>query len=311
MLSLRQLIHYKVPIYRHAAEFQRCTMNVKELFRQAEDILKQAGLPNSRRTVVWIFCDVLDCEPAHLITYEDIFLTDDQVAEILKMTERCATHEPVQYVIGHTEFYGSRLYLSPEVLIPRPETEQLVELSLKVAKKSGALRVLDIGSGSGCIALAIKQAIPDAKVTACDICASALRIAKMNAQENGLDIQMVLADVLAHDFVTIVGDRYDLVIANPPYIPENERSELPRMVRDYEPEIALFCGDDPLKFYRAITKHLERNLLDDRGVLTLETHAEYADSVGSLLRQQGDLRVQVKKDLSGLSRFVIAESYSK
>ena len=151
-------------------------------------------------------------------------------------------------------------------------------------------RVLDIGTGSGCIALAIKQAIPDASLTACDISRSALRIAKANATQNGLEIQCIAADQLATDFINSVGGGYDLVIANPPYIPDHERLGLPRMVRDYEPETALFCGEDPLKFYRAISRHIADGLLDRGGILALETHADYAQSIGTLLEQHRGLR---------------------
>lgn len=286
-------------------------MKIKELFQEIEGLLEQAGLPDPRRTGVWIFCDVLQCRPAYLISHGDDWLEQDHVAEISAMAERCAAHEPVQYVTGYTEFMGLRLQVSPQVLIPRPETEQLVDVALETVGRELPFRILDIGTGSGCIALAMKQAIPDADVTACDISRSALRIAKANATQNGLEIQCVAADLLATDFVSSVGSGYDLVIANPPYIPDHERSELPRMVRDYEPETALFCGEDPLKFYRAISRHIADGLLGHRGVLALETHADYAESVGILFEQHGGLQVQVKQDFAGLPRFVLARSSRK
>lgn len=286
-------------------------MKIKELFKEIEGLLEQAGLSDPRRTGVWIFCDVLQCRPAYLISHEDARLERDHAAKILQMAERCAAHEPVQYVTGYTEFRGLHLQLSPQVLIPRPETEQLVDVALETVGRELSFRILDIGTGSGCIALAMKQAIPDADVTACDISRSALRIAKANATQNGLEIQCVAADLLATDFVSSVGSGYDLVIANPPYIPDHERSELPRMVRDYEPETALFCGEDPRKFYRAISRHIADGLLGHRGVLALETHADYAESVGILFEQHGGLQVQVKQDFAGLPRFVLARSSRK
>ena len=282
-------------------------MRIKELFRKVEALLEQANLPDPRRTGVWIFCDALQCRPAYLISHEDERLERDHVAKISAMAERCAEHEPVQYITGYTEFRGLHLQLSSQVLIPRPETEQLVEVALEAVGRELSLRVLDIGTGSGCIALAMKQAIPDASVTACDISRSALCIAKANAAQNGLDIQCIVADLLATDFLRSVGSGYELVIANPPYIPDHERSGLPRMVRDYEPEAALFCGEDPLKFYRAISRHIADGLLGHRGVLALETHADYAESVGALLEQHGGLQVQVKQDFAGLPRFVLAK----
>ena len=282
-------------------------MIIKELFREVEELLEQAGLSDPRRAGVWIFCDVLQCKPAHLISHEDDRLKHDDVAEISAMTARCAAHEPVQYVTGYTEFRGLHLRVSSQVLIPRPETEQLVEIALEAVGRELPFRVLDIGTGSGCIALAIKQAIPDASVTACDISGSALRIAKANATQNGLEIQCIAADLLATDFVNSVGSGYDLVIANPPYIPNHERSGLPRMVRNYEPETALFCGEDPLKFYRAISGHVADGLLGRGGILALETHADYAESTGTLFEQHRGLQVQVKQDFAGLPRFVLAK----
>lgn len=286
-------------------------MRIKELFQEIEGLLKQAGLPDPRRTGVWIFCDILQCRPAHLISHGDDRLEQAHATKILQMAERCAAHEPVQYVTGHTEFRGLHLQVSPQVLIPRPETEQLVEIALEAVGRKLPFRVLDIGTGSGCIALAVKQAIPNASVTACDISRSALRIAKANATQNGLEIQCIVADLLATDFVGLVGSGYDLVIANPPYIPDHERSGLPRMVRDYEPGAALFCGEDPLKFYRAISRHVTNGLLGHRGVLALETHADYAESVGALLEQHRGLQVQVKQDFAGLPRFVFAKFLRK
>lgn len=280
-------------------------MQVKDLLVHTARTLKQAGLPEPRRITEWIFCDVLDCSPAQLMVCDDVQIEQKNTEEILAAAARCAVHEPVQYVTGSTEFHGLLLHLSPEVLIPRPETEQLVEMVLETVTSDQPIRVLDIGTGSGCIALAVKQACPNAQVTACDISAGALRIARKNADRYGLQIQMIQVDLFAHDFIGKVGTGYDLVIANPPYIPDSERSALPRMVRDYEPEIALFCGDDPLKFYRMITKHLDNGLLE--GILALEAHSDYTELAGSLLRRQGGLDVHIKRDLAGLPRFILGE----
>ena len=282
-------------------------MTIKELLGLTESLMKDANLTDSYRTAVWIFCDVLECAPAYLIAQEDLSLKRDQVAQIQDMAYRCAAHEPVQYVIGKTEFYGLNLSLTPDVLIPRPETEQLVEVSLEVARKIRLRRILDIGTGSGCIAIAMKQAIPEAIVTACDISESALKIASINAEKNNIKLQLVPADLFSQDFVSVVGGEYDLVIANPPYIPEHEYSSLPQMIRDYEPKTALLCGDAPLTFYQAIIEHMERNLLHHAGILALEVHADYAESVVTLLHQHGVLDVQLKRDLAGLPRFILGE----
>ncbi len=286
---------------------EECLMRIKEVFRKVEELFMQAGLHDSRRIAIWIFCDVLQCRPVYLVTHEEGQLEQYQAVKIFSMAARCALHEPVQYVLGYTEFSGLRLHLVPDVLIPRPETEQLVDVALEAAGRRMPLRVLDIGTGSGCIALAVKQAIPTASVTACDISKSALIVAKSNANKHKFGIEFTLADLLKEDFLKFVGGRYNLVISNPPYIPDRERSDLPRRVRNYEPKSALFCGADPLKFYRAIRRHMSDGLLDPGGVLAVEAHADYAESVGDLFREHSGLQVQVKQDLAGHSRFVIAQ----
>ncbi len=282
-------------------------MYIKTIFREVENLLEQASAPFPRRTAVWILCDIVRCSPAHLISREGDRLDQNHIIRIRDAAQRCAAHEPVQYVLGHTEFSGLRLYLSPAVLIPRPETEQMIEVALEAVGSGSTLKVLDIGTGSGCIALSIKHALPAAQVTACDISDTALQIAKKNATENGLDISFIMADLLSHDFVHTVGTGYDLVVANPPYIPDSEHSQLPRVVRDYEPGIALFCGDDPLAFYRAIAESLGTGLLSQGGTLVLETHVDYTDSVGMLLQQKDVSQVQIKPDFAGLPRFVIGK----
>ena len=286
-------------------------MRVRAIFREVEKLLEQASVSSPRRTAVWILCDIIRCSPTHLISREDDRLGRHQVIRIREAAQRCAAHEPVQYVLGYAEFCELRLRVSPEVLIPRPETEQMIEIALNAVGPDGSLKVLDIGTGSGCIALSMKYALPASQVTACDISAPALQVASKNARKNGLDVRFIMADLLSCDFVRKVGTGYDLVMANLPYIPDSERSQLPRMVRNYEPGTALFCGEDPLAFYRAITSKLGSGLLGQGGMLVLETHVDYAARVGMLLQQERDVsQVQIKSDLAGLPRFVLA-NYSE
>ncbi|MXZ04944.1 MAG: peptide chain release factor N(5)-glutamine methyltransferase [Rhodothermaceae bacterium] len=286
-------------------------MHIKTIFREVEDLLEQASVPSPRRTAVWILCDIIECSPTYLISREGDELEQNQIIRIREAAQRCSSHEPVQYVLGYTEFFGLRLRISPAVLIPRPETEQMIEVALESIEPGGASRLLDIGTGSGCIALSMKHALPTAQVTACDVSAPALQIARENALKNGLDIRFIIADLLSGGFLDKVGTGYDLVIANPPYVPDSERSQLPPMVRDYEPGIALFCGEDPLAYYRAIADKLGSGLLGKGGILVLETHVDYAASVSMLLQKEKDVfQIQIKSDLAGLSRFVLA-SYSE
>ena len=282
-------------------------MTIKQLTMKVMDQLREHGLEDDHQIAVWIFCHVLNCNSAHLIAHESSTLQSKEISTISTMAERCANHEPVQYVTGHTEFYGLSFHVSPDVLIPRPETEQLVELALQEIKTFGAARALDIGTGSGCIALAMKHAFPQMSVTACDLSESALEIANVNAQKLNLPLHLIHTDVMSDHFVHDVGKGYQLVISNPPYIPDVEYSELPRMVRDFEPSSALNCGKDPLKYYRSIRDHLDRGLVDNGGFLTLETHVDYVESVCSLFSERNQLQVDVRKDFSGKPRFVIVK----
>jgi len=270
------------------------------------DRLQYSNLPHSRITAKWIFCHVLDCSATYLIAHEDLLLNTKQISTILEMTERCANHEPVQYVIGYTEFCGLMIDLSPNVMIPRPETEHLVELSLKALKSIDTLSVLDIGTGSGCIALAMKHFLPKANVTACDISVEALSVAKGNSENLGLQLNFVHADIFSSNFLTNVETAYDLVISNPPYIPDHESSGLPKMVRDFEPPQALFCGDDPMSYYQAINDHLDDELLKEGGIIALETHSDYAVTVSDLFEKRQEYHVEMKYDLNEMPRFVIA-----
>ncbi len=280
-------------------------MRVKNLMIKVVDQLRSSEVQHPHRTAKWIFCDVLDCSATHLIAHDDLSIDTSQISQVLRMTERCATHEPIQYVVGYTEFCGLNLNLSPDVLIPRPETEQLVELSISAVKPSDIGHVLDIGTGSGCIALAIKHRKQNANVTGCDISKSALSIAKINAEKLDISLSLIHADVLSQSFVNQVGRGYDLVVSNPPYVPDYERSQLPRMVRDFEPSRALFCGNDPMKYYQAIAYRLHDGLLNERGVLILETHSDYAGLVSDLFEKESQYQVEIRHDLNGMPRFVI------
>ncbi|MEO1480418.1 MAG: peptide chain release factor N(5)-glutamine methyltransferase, partial [Bacteroidota bacterium] len=168
------------------------------------------------------------------------------------LVARRLAREPLQNVTGEAHFYGLALRVEPAVLIPRPETEEVVEAALKTIADADAPWVLDIGTGSGAIALAVKHERPDAEVFAVDVSAEALDVAMRNAQRLGLDVAFVHADLFDPRFTERVENRFDLVLSNPPYVPDDELDTLQPEVRDFEPEGALVTGGDPLRFYRAL-----------------------------------------------------------
>ncbi len=282
-----------------------------ELLGESVSVLALARVDDGRRIARWICADVLGCGIAELLAHPDRQATRVQAEFIRSSSRRCAGREPVQYVLGYSEFLGLRIGLTPSVLIPRPETEQVVGAALATIKGIHSPRVLDIGTGSGCIALAIKKARPDACVTACDVSADALQVARRNSSDLALSVKFVQADALAEGFLEKVGGDFELVVSNPPYLARAEMETLEPEVRDHEPHSALFAGEDSLVFYRQIGARLAPVLLCPEGSLVLETHAYRAKSVCSILRHAGFGAVYALPDLAGLPRIVCAGRFNE
>ena len=217
--------------------------------------------------------------------------------------ERLASGEPFQYVMGQTEFCGLTFKVTPDVLIPRPETEELVCRIIAENKKRSGLSVLDIGTGSGAIAVTLAKELPDARVTALDVSEGALAVAAGNAERNGVAVSFMKSDILSE---APLPGRYDLIVSNPPYVPERDREGMHRNVRDHEPALALFVPDDrPLLFYEAIANKAAVTL-NPGGRLYLETYEAYHQELKQLLEDNGFTNVGCWNDLFGRPRFVVA-----
>ena len=224
--------------------------------------------------------------------------------------QKLRANEPIQYVFGHTEWMGLDLRVTPATLIPRPETAELVAWVLQMADRDKSLRVVDIGTGSGCIALALKKAAPHWQVTGVDISQEALEVAKENALRNRVAVNWLQLDILsgiADNLLPIS----DVIISNPPYICDSERKDMAARVLDYEPHSALFVPDsDPLLFYRRIATLV--NLSATRGgdpqaqpiYLFFEINEAYGEAVCDMLRGMGYMDVQLKNDIYGKPRMV-------
>lgn len=224
-------------------------------------------------------------------------LTENQTFDAENFVERLKNNEPIQYVLGETEFYGLKFKVTPSVLIPRPETEELIDLPPNPL--NGEL--LDIGTGSGCIAISFKKKFPDLNVSAMDVSPEALKVAKENAILNGVEINFIQADILN---LNTLGKKYDVIVSNPPYIPESDKKEMELNVLDYEPSLALFVPDyDALVFYRKIAE-LGRTYLNRDGKLYFEIHHQQAENIKKLLASYGYTDIQIKKDISGNDRMV-------
>lgn len=217
--------------------------------------------------------------------------------------KRLREGEPLQYILGHVRFHGLDLSVGPDVLIPRPETEELVELMVNEGTAPSA--IVDVGTGSGCIALALKKSWTSARVQGIDASESALRVARGNGTALDLEVDWILDDALSDGF-RLQGE-LDLVVSNPPYIPAEEREGIPARVRAREPYIALFAPpEDPLAFYRAIGKASASALIKG-GRLWFECHWKLAPSVAGILNGLGFRDVNVIRDMSGNDRFVRCE----
>lgn len=270
------------------------------LLRIAEAIAELYGEVEARQIAEMV---VLECgaisrnellvEPDKELVINDI---DRIISELLKW-------RPVQYVIGHEEFDGLVFEVSEGVLIPRPETEELVAW-VASETESGA-RILDVGTGSGCIAISLGRRVRDSRVLAMDISDVALDIARRNGLRNGSTVEFVKGDALA-DFSSLVDEKLDVVVSNPPYIPRSDASQMRRNVTDYEPDTALFVeNSDPLIFYRSIAR-TARRMLKPGGKLYYEIYELYAAQMCAMLEAEGYTDVVVREDFRGKQRMVCA-----
>lgn len=225
-------------------------------------------------------------------------MTAEKAAELNKIFGRLMEGEPVQYVLGRAEFCGRWFDVRPGVLVPRPETEELCAWITADSKASGSPKVLDIGTGSGCIAITLQLDMPESNVTAWDISADALDVARENAQRFGANVNFVKQDALNAK----PEGEWDVIVSNPPYICEKEKKDMAVNVLEHEPHTALFVPDaDPLLFYRAITR-LAVQTLNKGGQLYFEINPIYADDTCHMMRAEGMTAVELRSDMYGKQR---------
>lgn len=236
--------------------------------------------------------------PAALIN--NTIVTKEQKQEIDNIINRLQKHEPIQYILGESEFFGMPFFVSPHVLIPRPETEELVELILN-ENSSAQLSVLDIGTGSGCIAIALAKYLNKPNVSAWDISADALNIAHRNAIRNESNVSFEQVDVLSENRPDT---RFDIIVSNPPYILDSEKAEMDNNVLDHEPHVALFVpNDNALLFYRRIAD-IALDQLNPSGKLYFEINRAKGEETMEMLKSKGFDNVELFQDLSGNDRMI-------
>ncbi len=244
---------------------------------------------------------VTGLEAYQLVTKAEEKLSDEQVDLLISYIARRRKAEPIAYILGEKEFMGERFLLSPAVLIPRPETELLVETVAR--READAKCGLDLCTGSGAIALMLLKKLPQLTMTASDISVEALAVARQNADLHNLKqaLELVESDL----FADIAQKSYDFIVSNPPYISQAELMELMADVRDYEPRLALLAEEDGLAFYRQIAEQAAA-YLKNNGSLYLEIGAKQAEAVATLLQQNNFVNIEVIQDLAGLDRIVLA-----
>lgn len=248
-----------------------------------------------------IFDSVLNFSYTDIILQKDKKLDPSEFETIKNIVTRLKGYEPIQYILGECEFYGLKLNVNHAVLIPRPETEELVQWIVQSNIKSGA-NILDIGAGSGCIALALKKEIVDAIVRGIDISDEALQVAKNNAAKNKLNVDFFQADIL--NWKSYAWSKYDVIVSNPPYVRESEKKLMETNVLEFEPEGALFVEDDnPLIFYAAIAEFAKENLTTN-GYLFFEINEYLGDEMKNMLNSMGFNTIECRKDINGKDRML-------
>ncbi len=283
--------------------------DVVSLLKTSADFFKQKGIDDARLNVELLLSHVLKMRRFDLYLNFEQPITPSELQTFRDLCKRRMSGEPVQYILGEEEFFGLKFAVDKRVLIPRPETEQLVEQIISDAPKlsdGDSLRLLDIGTGSGCIAVALAKCIEHATLVAVDVSPDALNVAKRNAQTNDVahKIEFRELDVLSATFAAQFSETFDVIVSNPPYIPEAEKATLQPEVRDHEPHLALFSKTG-FEFYEKISSDA-RALLRDGGRLYFELHADGAEKTSEILTRNGFQDIQLLQDYSGMTRIAVA-----
>ncbi len=272
-------------------------MTVKTALRQGSSLLEEAGTPAPRLTAEVLLCHALGRERAWLYGHPDDQLSDAVWVHYGRCLHERMQGRPTQYITGKQEFYGRQFMVDPDVLIPRPETEHVVETALSI--KDGVRRVVDVGCGSGAIAVTLSLET-DAEVWGTDISTAALRVAALNARRLAAPVNLVACDLAA----ALGPGAVDLLVSNPPYLASAERAGLQREVRDWEPHVALFAGDTGLEIYARLVVEALR-ILRPGGTLIVELGFKTCDRMRAMLGAQWR-DVQITPDLAGIPRVLAA-----
>lgn len=266
-----------------------------------KEFLLAKGVTNARLEAEWLLCSVTGLDRVGLYLQYDMLLNDSELASYRSLVARRAKREPLQHILGSQEFCGFEYIVTPDVLIPRHDTEVLVSEAIK--RVPDAATILDIGTGSGCIALSLKKSLINAVVTATDISEAALAVARINADKNSAAIEFLAGSL----FVPVPGRRFDLIVSNPPYIPTADINKLDQEVRDFDPRAALDGGADGLIIYRKLIPQAVE-YLNPGGWLLVEVGIGQAKDVAELFRSTGNYsKADIVCDSGSIERVVAAQ----
>jgi len=278
------------------------------ILNTSADYLKKKGFENPRLDVERLLCHSLQLKRVDLYINFEKLLTNEEISNFKTLLKRRLGNEPLQYIIGEAEFMSLRFRVNPSVLIPRPETEILVEKVIEIFKDADQPAFMDIGTGSGNIAISLAKSLSHARVVCVDTDDGALQTATANAGENDVAdrLTFVNADVTDNTFHGHFNTPFDAVISNPPYISRADYEKLPEEIREHEPVNALLGGEDGMDYYNAIVTHANNGILSENGILALEIGYDQRQDVESLLEESQFQEIETLSDLAGRDRVVIA-----
>jgi release factor glutamine methyltransferase len=282
---------------------------IQKLLNWTTEYLTQKKVDSPRLSAELLLSYALDLKRIELYTLYNRVVEEEHLARLRELVRRAGRHEPIAYLVGKTEFYSIEFEVTPDCLIPRPETELLVQRAIEfLRRRTGSRQVCDLCTGCGTIAVAIAKNVPDARVVATDISEAALGVAARNARKYQLEerIELLQGDLFDPLLPPFDVTQFDLIACNPPYVSAAEYEELERNVQDYEPRLALYGGQDGLDLYRRICEQVGRHLKPDAALL-LEIGYTQGPAVKELLEQTGLFTtIEIDKDLSGHDRVVLA-----
>jgi release factor glutamine methyltransferase len=286
------------------------TWTIQELLNWITGYLTDKGIDSPRLSAELLLCDYLGLERIELYTQFEKLVTQQQLDRLHSLVKRAGQHEPIAYLLGKTEFYSLQLKVSPDCMIPRPETELLVDKALDFLRnRNGDQFVCDLCTGCGCIAIAIAKSLDNTKIIATDISDAALHIAEENIAAHNLKnrVQLLCGDLFDPIEAKPGESKFDLIVCNPPYVSAAEFEKLGKNVKDYEPKLALFAGNDGLDIYRRIIEKAEQ-FLKPGAALMLEIGYNQGQAVRQLLEQAGCFsEITIEKDLHNNDRIAVAK----